>query len=544
MMRDQTATHDERFVRHARTFAGITLISRVFGLVRDGLLARLWGASAVATAFNNAFQVPNTFRRLFGEGALSAAFIPEYAKLIRDDPALASRFASLVISAMAAILGAITLAAVGGLLIVLAAVEMPEAGRRAITLTAIMLPYMPLVCITAILGGMLQTHGRFAAQAGAPVILNLCMIAAAGVGGLLLGASMWATALGVSVAVAVAGGLQLAWCLRDLKGRAAWTSLRDGAREPTRRMLRRMGPVIIGLGAMQLCILIESQVLLNWPLFVESSMVRVPWSAEPVPYPLDQGAGAALGWAQRLYQFPLGVFGIALATAVFPLLARQADDHAAFVATLRRSIRLSLFIGLPATAGMLMVRTDLVAVIYLGRTFTPETVERVAAILFMYAVAIGAFSLTHVLTRAFYAKGQTVLPMRLAILTVALTLGLDVVLMWPLAEAGLALAASIAAGVQCLLLLWFANRLHPDQLTLDRATLLGIARAGVATLAMLGVLLLGKRLIPPPPIGNWTAHLVRLAADIGIGGGVYFAMAWLLCRDELRWLRDRSARAA
>lgn len=541
-MTTPTGKHDERFVRHARTFAIITLVSRIFGLIRDALTARVLGTSAVATAFNNAFQFPNTFRRLFGEGALSAAFIPEYTQLTRDDPAMAHRFASLVIGAMSVLLGGLTLVVILILLGVLATVTLPEDGRRAVVLLVLMLPYMPLVCVTAILGGMLQVHGRFAAQAGAPVILNVCTIAAVAIVGVLLGASQWTVALVTSIAVTLAGVLQLLWCLRDLSGRAVWSKMVEGARTPTKRMLARMGPVMLGLGAMQLCVLIESQVLLAWPLYVGGSMVHVPWASEAIAYPLDTGAGAVLGYAQRLYQFPLGVFGIALATAVFPLLARQSNDPGKFLETLRRSIRLSLFIGLPATAGMLLVRTDLVAVLFLGKKFTADDVERTAHVLMMYAMAIGAFSLTHVLTRAFYAKGLMALPTKLALVTVVLTLALDVVLMWPMREAGLALSASIAAGVQCALLLWFAHRMHPGMPTLDRATLLSVGRTVIGTALMVVVLLAGARIVPHPHVGDWTGHLIRLAADVVIGGSAYMGYALVFSRTELGWMTERPSR--
>jgi len=532
----------ERFVRHARTFALVTLISRFFGLGRDMLLSRLLGVGAVSTAFNNAFAFPNTFRRLFGEGALSAAFIPEYTQTLERDPALAARFASLTIAALTAALGAITLVIEIVLALVLAFADIAPEGRYAYTLLMVMLPYMPLVCITAVMGGMLQTHSRFATQAAAPILLNIAMIAAAIGAGLIAGASKQTIGLWVSISVTLAGILQFFWCLRDLKGRTMWSRIFDGAREPFIRMLKRMGPVFLGLGAMQLCTLFESQVLLQYPLNTSSGTIQLPWNAAPIAYPLDEAAGSILGWAQRLYQFPLGVFGIALATAVFPLLARQANDPSAFLATLRRSIRLSLFIGLPATLGMLFVRTNLVAVIFLGRELKAEDVPRMGNVLFMYAAAIGAFSLTHVLTRAFYARGAMKIPTNLALVTVALTLILDVTLMWPLKEAGLALAASIAAGVQCLLLLWFAHRLHPGQPTIDRATLSSIARTLIASLLMLGALFLVQHFWPQPAIGRWTHHLIRLLADVAIGGIIYFAAARLLLAQELRWLRDRPAR--
>lgn len=533
----------ERFVRHARTFAIVTLISRFFGLARDVLLTGFLGWNAIGTAFNNAFQFPNTFRRLFGEGALSAAFIPEYAQTMEKDPELAARFASLTIGILTILLGAITvlIELVLGALLLFG--NIAPSGQQGYILLMIMLPYMPLVCITALMGGMLQTHARFATQAAAPIVLNICMIAAAFIAGLILRLNGQTIALWISVSVTLAGVLQLLWCLRDLRGRTTWTRAIVGAGEPFRRMARRMGPVVLGLGAMQLCTLFESQFLLQYPLNTGGKPIQFPWMSAPVAYPLDQSSGAMLATAARLYQFPLGVFGIALATAVFPLMSRQASNPAAFVSTLRRSIRLSLFIGMPATIGLIFVRTDLIAALFLkGSQINAQQVPRVAYVLLMYAAAIGAFSLTHVLTRAFYAKGNVRLPTHLAILTVGITVVLDLTLMWPLREAGLALSASIAAAVQCMLLLWFSHSLHPGHATFDRTTLLGIARSLGAALIMLAALTVLSLAWKRPQVGVWSAHVLRLAVDVTVGGVSFMVAAALLCRQEIHWLRDRPAK--
>lgn len=528
----------DRFVRHARTFAILTLISRVLGLVRDALLVRALGVSAVCTAFNIAFQVPNTFRRLFGEGALSAAFIPEYAQLIKRDPSMASRFASLNIGLLTLGLGALVVLIELGLGAVLIAAELPEQGRHALIFLAIMLPFMPLVCVTAILGGMLQTHGRFAAQAGAPIILNTCMIAAAWWWGYAMNADQATTALAVSGAVTCAGFLQVAWCLWDLRRIAHWTRFIAGAGDSTRRMLRRMGPVVVGLGTVQIGTLIESWILVGWPLYFGPTIFG--WA-----YPLDGSSGAALYNAQRLYQFPLGVFGIALATAVFPLLARQADAPNAFAATLRRGLRLALFIGLPATAGLLFVAEDLTATVYLGGEVSPADARRMADVLIMYAAMVGAYSVTHVLTRAFYALGDTKLPTRISIFTVVLGLALSALLMWPLGERGLALASSIAAVCQLALLARASHRRISGGVgsgrLFDRDTIRGIARTATSTGFMLAVLWLGALLWKQDGPDDWWRHAVRLAVWSATGLGAYALASLFLGRQELAWLLDRSA---
>lgn len=524
---------EQHIVRHARTFAGLTLISRVLGLARDAILARLFGVTGLGTAWSIAFQFPNTFRRLFGEGALSAAFIPEYAGLLRNDRALAHRFSSLIIAVMSVALGAAVLIVEAILAAVLLSADLSDYGRRAIVLLAVMLPFMPLVCITAILGGMLQTHGRFAAQAGAPIIMNACMIGAAWLGSRLLGWSAESSAVLVAAAVTLAGALQVAWCLYDLRGLAVWSRVFDATRVPARRMFARMVPVMIGLGAIQIATLIESWLIVAWPIYRGPTMFGVP-------YPLDEAAGAALTNAQRLYQFPLGIFGIALATAAFPALARLAEEPARFAETLRRSIRLAAFIALPATAGLAWVAGDLSVVIYRGGAVTAEGAERIARCVVMYTLLVGAYSITHVLTRAFYARGRMRLPMYISIATVMFGLALGFGLIWVMREPGLALGSSIAALLQLALLGWFAHRSlgeGPAGL-LDRTTLLPIARAAAGTVAMLGVLA-AVRLLLPDADGSYRGHLVRLAVECAAGGGAYLALAGVLNRTEIGWLLSR-----
>ncbi|MDX2116535.1 MAG: murein biosynthesis integral membrane protein MurJ [Planctomycetota bacterium] len=528
------------FLKHARTFAGLTLVSRVLGLVRDAVIVRILGVSGLGTAFGIAFQFPNTFRRLFGEGALSASLIPEYAGLLKNDPTLAHRFASLTVGVMAAGLGGVVLVLELGLLALLWLADVPEDGRRALVLLAAMLPYMPLVCITAALGGMLQTHGRFAAQAGAPIILNLCMIVAAAGSAYALGAPAETVALAVAAAVSLAGVLQVLWCLRDLRGTVHWTRDLEGAAVPARRMFRRMVPVVLGLGTIQIATLIESWVIVAWPLYQGPTI-------SGHPYPLDEAAGAALYNAQRLYQFPLGIFGIALATAVFPTLARLADEPAAFAATLRRSIRLALFMGVPATLGLIWVSRDLTAVVYQGGAVDAEDTRRMAECLGMYAPLVGTYSLTHVLTRAFYARGDTSLPTRISIATVVLGLVLGTSLMWILRERGLALGGSLAAVVQIVWLVRAADaRLGggPAGPIFNAGTLGALARIGACGGVML-LALAGFSLLWPHEEGvSVAAHAVRLSADVMAGGAAYLGATALLCREDLRTLLNRSPRRA
>src|SRR5690606_32878653 len=221
------------------------LISRFAGLARDAVLARVFGDTAIGSAFAFAFLIPNLFRRLFGEGALTAAFLPEYASLVSTDRDAADRFASLTAALLMLVTGAITVVGVAALLALRAA--LPDDPDRAfmLTLAAIMLPYMPLICAVAIVGAILQVHGRFAPMASAPVILNAVMIGAALLVYGPIGWSATRTAMLVSVAVVLSGAAQLFWTLLAARRVIRWRRGYAAVRESARRMTRRFVPGVV-----------------------------------------------------------------------------------------------------------------------------------------------------------------------------------------------------------------------------------------------------------------------------------------------------------
>ncbi|MEM9372301.1 MAG: lipid II flippase MurJ, partial [Planctomycetota bacterium] len=257
-------------------------------------------------------------------------------------------------------------------------------------------------------------------------------------------------------------------------------------------------------------------------------------------YPLDEKANAILFYSQRLYQFPLGVFGIAVATAAFPVLARDSKDPARFASTLGRGIRLSLFIGLPATFGLLAVREPLVAVLYsgMGDGFSGEGVTRASLVLLGYAAAVWAYSLNQLYTRAFYATGDTATPMRIAVSMVGVNVVLNCLLIWWLREAGLAWSTAVCATFQ---LLWLRSaartRLLDDGGTdgSERLAALGHLVGGVLCgVAAFGVVWLWKE------PAAWSMQAARLGAAVVAGAGAYWI--WTLVRKtpERRWLLGRS----
>lgn len=517
-----------------RTVASVTMLSRVAGLARDAICSRIFGAGPIWSAFAFAFLLPNLFRRLFGEGALSAAFLPEYARLVDENPAQARAYAGATISRLA--IGLIGATLLGELiLLALALSPMRHTGALAIRLSMITLPFMPMVCSTAILGAMLQCRHRFAIPAGAPILVNLCMIAAATIWTFGLGASQTASITAVAVAVLVAGVWQLVWSiltLREDRPKAAPTD--DSIRPILRRTFRNMTPVAIGMSALQINTLIDGLVA-SWPILVGST-IRLPFLTGSIAYPLDESSNAILFFGQRLYNFPLGVFGVAIATAVFPALARATRNPAEFIDTIRRGIRLSLFIGIPASVGLIFVREPLVQAIYQGGEFSSEAGDRVANVLLGYAPGIWAFGLTHVFTRAFYAHGDMKTPVRISLASIALNATLNLTLIWWLREAALAWSTTISAVLQCAVLAWLSRRRWGDGL-FDRTVVGGVGRTIAVTAGMALTLWLVTMFLPGA--GTWSEGLFETGVLVTMGGALFALSARLLRTEELAWILER-----
>ncbi len=515
--------------RNTRTVMVLTMLSRASGLVREGVLSRCFGTDAVLGAFYFAFIIPNLFRRLFGEGALAASFLPEYQKAIKDDPQRAAALAGLTAGGLLAGLGLVVILAEVVLFLVAA---LPSTPGPALWLTMIMLPYAPLVCSVALLGAMLQVHGRFGPTAAAPIILNVCLAGAAGVGWLVMAPATdnerLVIAAWMATAVVLAGLLQAGWSLIALRGLARM-SLDRCALPDLRRVLRKMAPMLLGLGVLQVNALFDG-LIASWPNLQTSDTVF------GVAYPLDVHAMSVLTFAQRLYQFPLGVFGVAVATVIYPLLAAQADDRQAFTNTVRRGLRLVLFIGIPASAGMLLVRNDLVAVLLQGGNFGTDDTHRVAFVLAGYATSIWAYCSVQVLTRGFYARNDLVTPVRLAMLTVVANLALNLVLIWtPLREAGLAWSTA-ACGMGQALILWVL--LHRSAGDVFSGVLTGACRSVFAALVMAAAVI-GVNIVLADGT-SWGASLCRLGVGLGVGMGVYAAVTSWMHMPELHWAIGRS----
>ncbi len=540
-----TTPDTPRFVGHAVLVAALTLISRITGLLRDAMLFASFGRGPIASAFVIGFMVPNLFRRLFGEGALSSAFIPAYAELSRNDPKIARRFASLCIALLLIVTAGLTLLGELGLWYMSTLDVWTQDTLLAIRLTMWMLPYMPLICLVALIGGALQVRGRFGPPAAAPILLNLIMIAAIvlathtpAAGGLNEQGLRSAIHI-VAVSILLAGVLQLIWQVVALLRVERLTVDFSSTANPLKKLLWVMGPMVLGLAVFQINAAFDT--LIAWGFAPkEGGAAMLSLFGREMAYPiLDAGQVVSLAGAQRLYQFPLGVFGIAIATAIYPALALAAADRSDlgkthFRTTLHHGLRLSFFIGLPASVGLILVRVPLTRVIFEHGRFDLQDSLRVAVILAGYASAVWAYSMTHILTRTFYAAGDSKTPLRVSVTMVLFNLALNLTLIWPLGAAGLAWSTAISAVAQVLILLLLVRK-HAGP-PVDASVLKGWARTAALTIVMAGAL--GPMLMRyPAQDQTWSGCVLLLSVMVIVGAAIIVTGGWLTGAEELRWLR-------
>ncbi|MBN8929075.1 MAG: murein biosynthesis integral membrane protein MurJ [Rhodospirillales bacterium 69-11] len=514
-------------LKSVMTVGGWTMASRILGFVRDMLMAALIGTGPVADAFFVANKLPNLFRRLFGEGAFNAAFVPEFAGLLTaEGPAAARQFAQEAMAVMAFWLGALT---------ILGEIFMPQIMTvfapgfsadpakfaLAVDLARITFPYLMLICLAALLSGVLNGLDKFAAAAGAPVLYNLFAIAA------LVGLAPYVPTVGHAAAwgVSVSGVVQLALLVWAVKRAGMPVRLPRPRLTPRMRLLlRRMAPGLVGASATQL----------NQAVDVIIASL------------LPAGTVSLLYYADRVQQLPLGVIGTAVGTAILPLLSRQVrgGEAAAAVGTLNRAIEYALFLTLPAALALAVSAFPIMLVLFGRGAFDVESARLSAQSLTAYAVGLPAVVLLKVLAPAFFARGDTSTPVRIGMITLALNFVLNLALMVPLQHIGPPLATSLAAmfnmGALAVMLI------RRGFLVPDAALRRRLPRMLIAALAMAVTLWFTEDPLFEAIAGARGLRVVALAVLVGVGSGVYLLAAQLLgaidLRDILALLRRRRLR--
>jgi putative peptidoglycan lipid II flippase len=505
-----------RMVR-ALWISAATMASRVLGLVRDQLFAALVGANVFSDAYIAAFRIPNLLRDLFAEGALSAAFVPTFADYQRNRGAgEAFRLANVVMALLLVVVGALTLA--GALLApqVVALVAPGFSGQQwqlTVLLTRIMMPFLLLVSLSAAVMGMLNAQSRFTAPALAPALFN--------VGSIAVGVGLWAAGVGpVKAVVGWSAGTLLGGLLQLF---AQWPSLRAtgfrfrptlaGARAEAgvRRIGRLMGAAVIGLSATQVNIVVNT-------VFASHQRGAVSW----------------LNFAFRLMQFPLGVFGVAIATVAGAGVAQRAAarDMPAVKATMGSALRMVAFLNVPSAVGLMVLAEPIIALIYQHGRFGAADTAATAQALVFYAIGLYAYSGVKVFAPAFYALDEARVPVLGSFLGMACNVALNLTLYPLLGYRGVALGTSIAA-LANFAVLFVAWRLRHGGLggsgVVPQLGRVLVASAALAAAAW-GAHDLLARVLP------WHGLLRQLAlalVPIALAGAVYLALAKVLGIREL-----------
>lgn len=540
-------TVERRLFGSARLIAVCTLLSRVTGLARDIVLNTHYGLNWVQDAFNYGFLIPNLFRRLFGEGALAAVFVPVFTEVLdRDGKPAASRLLGRVCGLLALVLSVLTILLEAGLLLAWRLAPGSEMRQLMYGLTAVMLPFMIGICLLALFSSILNCLNHFTVPALAPIVLNACNIVGVLLVGPALSERLEVQVYGVAVTVLLAGALQIAIVLPVLSRSGVRVRPVLAWRDPTlQRMLRALVPVLIGQGVLLLNVYFDSQIcalLTRGPGQPEHFML----AGRPIAYPLSEGALSAVNNAQRLYQFPLGVLAISLATAAFPLLSRHAarGDLPRTRAATVASLRLAVFEGMPAGAMMIVLAQPIVALLFQYHRFGPDATQRAAWVLACYGIGMWAFCAQHIATRAFYALKDTLTPMWIGCGLVALTQTLNLVLVWQPAvrEAAFGLSTSLSAILQLGISLWILRRRMGGRVggrelafSLVRA-LIAAALAGAAAW-MVGDGLAARLGTAPERIAD---RLLAVMLPMLAGGAAYAAAAAVLRMRELAWLFGRA----
>lgn len=533
------------FARALATVGGLTLVSRIAGFGRDILMAAMLGAGPIADAFFVALKLPNLFRRLTAEGAFSVSFVPLFSEsLTRDGRAVALRFAEDALAVMLTVLAPFTLVAVlamPALVSVIAPgfVDDPVRYAAAVDFARITFPYLMLMSLTALMGGVLNALDRFAPFAAAPILFNVCLIVSLVALTPFTPDAGWALSYGV----AAAGIVQLVWLAWSLRRAGVTLAVPVPRLSPRiKQLFRLMGPGAIGAGVMQI------------NLFIDVLIASL----------LPAGAISYLYYADRLNQLPLGVIGIAIGTALLPLLSRHltaaqdggaearsalaadglastASTHskAAALATQNRALEFGLLLAVPCAAGLIALSEPIIAVLFERGAFDASTTRAVAAALIAYAIGIPGYIIVKVLSTAFHARQDTVTPVRIAILCTVLNTLVSLGLSQLIGHVGIALSTGLAAWLNAGLL--YRALARTGDVALERQTARRIGGAFAAAGAMAAVLTgatsagwLASAGAVDPVTGPLT-----VAVAVAVGAGLY-----VLAAIPLTGLRRSDIRAA
>ena len=506
--------------RAAVVVSSATMASRIFGFIRDLVVARAFGAGIATDAFFVAFRLPNLLRRLVAEGALSSAFVPVFTEYVSTRPRAESlRMLRSVTGVMLLLLSSITLVGVVAspwIVRVMAPgfFANSAAGELTVYLTRLMFPYLLLVGLAALVMGVLNAHRHFLLPALAPVLLNVGII----IGALVIAPRLSEPVVGLALGVLLGGLGQLLLQVPWLWSHGLFAAPQLALRHPAvRRVLGLMTPVVVGQSAVHIGTVINT--------IIASFLAK--------------GSVSYLYYADRLIEFPNGVFGVAIATAVLPTLSEQAArrDKAALRETLSFSLRLATFVSMPAAIGLFILAEPIVRVLYERGRFGPVETVGTAAAVAMYALGLVGSSAARILTQAFFALGDTRTPVKVSVFAMALNCAIAATLARPLGHVGLALAIAVAGTVNAIGLALLLRRRLPG------GPIPGARRAWLRSASIsagLCLLLVAVTRFAPPPAGR-IAEVAWLAAVIVGSTAVYVGCHAALGAQEVQLARNALA---
>jgi len=506
----------------AGVISACILLSRILGFLRDVLCTGFFGP--VWDAFIFAFTIPNLFRRLFGEGALSAAFIPTLSAYLNQKPfSEALRFINIIITLLfgflALLAGAVILFT---FILPLVAPDFVNSSRLFsplfLKLLRIMIPYLPLICLVALLQAILNSLKHFLMPALASVVLNICWIGGFIAAGFINGSDEQKVMV-IAWSVLIGGILEVLIQIPPLWKRKITYRPEVQFNHPgLKEVLRLMGPVIIGLAVFQVNLVID--------YFI--AQIFIP----------ESGAISALYYGNRLMQFPFALIGISLATAVFPFLADYVarNDIAGMFSELNKALRIALFVGVPASIGLMVLAEPVIhwsfysmpASLFHIKAFSLDAVSRTTFVLIFYSIGIWSYGAVQITNRAFYSLKDMVTPVKVGIYTVMANFILNIILVFPLKESGIALATTVSSILNLVILLYVLGKksreVIPDvQPSILSGFIKGLILPLFCSLLMGAICYLGFRYLPQAPNLLWETVRVLGLVVLGIGSYLGFS---------------------
>jgi len=516
-------TENSRVAKAAGVVGLATMLSRIFGFLRDMVVAAFFGAGLTTDAFFVAFRIPNMLRRLLGEGSLTVSFVPVFTEYLNKKSKEDSlELANIVFTALSIILVIVSLAGVllSPLIVMIMApgfVKIPAQYDLAVFLTRFMFPYIFFLALVALCMGILNSLRHFAAPALSPVILNICMILAA----LLLKDFFEEPIIALAIGVMIGGVLQLAMQWPFLLKLGVKLKPNFNFKHPGLKQIGLlMFPAAFGAAIYQINI------------FVSTILASL----------LPTGSVSYLYYADRIVELPLGVFAIAVGTAALPSFSEQVakGDFHELKKTLSFSLRLILFVTIPATVALIALRVPIISVLFQRGAFDIQSTLLTAQALFYYALGLWAFSAVRIIVSALYSLQDAKSPMKAAIVALIVNVVCSVILMFPLKHGGLAFATSIATAVNVIMLSVILKKKIGS--FLNQEFYHSVFKICLASLAMWGAILLIGIVFPWKVEGALQERLLYLTLCVSGGMTTFFVAASVIRCSEMTMIIDMAKR--